>query len=232
MFAGWGRIVYRYRWATLVGSGVLLALSIVGLLMGGTLTSGGPLTSNLESARAANLMSTELANGKKQTSTFLLIFRSDTLTVSDPAYKDAVTSALAPIQSDPRINSLTDPYDASSPRVAQAFTSKDGHEALVSVELKSTGTQAWRDYDALRAQVKSSSLTITGTGFVPINKAFNTTLESDLQRAETVTLPVTLILLVVIFASVVAAGLPLGVGILTILGGIAGTFFLNRYTDV
>jgi len=232
VFAGWGRIVYRYRWATLIGSGVLLALSVAGLLMGGTLTSGGPLTSNLESARAGNLMSSELANSNKQTSTFLLILRSDTLSVSDPAFKDAATNALAPIQNDARINSLTDPYNAPSPRVAQAFTSKDGHEALVSVELKSSGPQAWKDYDALRAQVRSDSLTVTGTGFVPINKAFNTTLETDLQRAETVTLPVTLILLVVIFASVVAAGLPLGVGVLTIVGGLAGTFFLNRYTDV
>jgi len=232
VFAGWGRIVYRYRWATLAGSGVLLALSIVGLLMGGTLTSGGPLTSNLESARAGNLMSSQLANSNKQTSTFLLIFRSDTLSVTDPQFKDAVASALAPIQGDPRINALIDPYNAPSPRVANAFTSNDGHEALVSVELKSSGTQAWKDYDALRGQVHSDSLTVTGTGFVPINKAFNSTLETDLQRAETVTLPVTLILLLVIFASVVAAGLPLGVGVLTIVGGLAGTFFLNRYTDV
>src|SRR5204862_5669431 len=86
--------------------------------------------------------------------------------------------------------------------------------------------------NALRGQVSSSSLTVTGTGFVPVNEAFNKTLESDLQRAETVTLPVTLILLVVIFASVVAAGLPLGVGVLTIVGGLAATFFLNRFTDV
>jgi len=47
MFASWGRFVYRFRWATLVGSGVLLAISIAGLLMGGTLTSGGPLTLSL-----------------------------------------------------------------------------------------------------------------------------------------------------------------------------------------
>src|SRR5206468_11493349 len=58
------------------------------------------------------------------------------------------------------------------------------------------------------------------------------TLESDLQRAEFVTLPATLILLILIFATIVAAGLPLGVGILTIVGGIGGTFFLNRFTDV
>ena len=37
MFAGWGRFVYRFRWATLVASGVLLAISVALLAMGGTL---------------------------------------------------------------------------------------------------------------------------------------------------------------------------------------------------
>src|SRR5205807_1653232 len=231
MFASWGRFVYRYRWATLAGSGVLLAISIAGLLMGGTLTSGGPLTSNLESARAGNLISSELATGKA-TSNFVLIFTSKTGSVSDPAFKDAVTAALAPIEGDSRISTMVTPYNAPSPAIAQALTSTDGHQALVTINLKSTGMQARTDYDTLRARVHSDTLTVTGTGFVAINEAFNKTLESDLQRAEFVTLPVTLILLVLIFASLVAAGLPLGVGVLTIVGGLAGTFFLNRFTDV
>jgi len=231
VFASWGRFVYRFRWATLAGSGVLLAISIVGLLLGGTLTSGGPIQSNLGSAKAANLISSEFG-AAKVTSTFDLIFRSNTLSVSDPAYKNAVNAALAPIQSDPRITNLADPYTTTNPLVAQAMTSKDGHQALVVIDLKSSGQQAWTDYDALRSQVHSSTLSVTGTGFVPINQAFNNTLENDLRRAETVTLPVTLILLIIIFASVIAAGLPLGVGILTIVGGLAGMYFLNRFTDV
>ncbi len=232
MFARWGRIVYRFRWLTLAASGVVLALSIVGLLMGGTLTSGGPLTSDLESQRAQNLLSNELQNNSRSTSNFLLIFSSKSLQVSDPAFRSAVETALAPIKDDPRVSSLSDPFNASNPRVAAAFTSKDGHEALVSVELNATGKQAWTDYNDLRGKVRSDTLTVKGTGFVPINQAFNTTLESDLQRAETVTLPVTLILLVIIFASVVAAGMPLGVGVLTILGGLGGTYFLSHFTDV
>ncbi len=195
------------------------------------LTSGGPLTSNLESARAANLITSEFATSKV-TSNFVLLFTSKTESVSDPAFKAAVTSALAPIDGDSRISSLITPYNAPSPRIAQAFTSTDGHQALVSIDLKSSGMQARKDYDALRAQVHSDTLTVQGTGFVAINEAFNKTLEADLQRAETVTLPVTLVLLVIIFASLVAAGLPLGVGVLTIVGGLAGTFFLNRFTDV
>src|SRR5207245_121079 len=108
----------------------------------------------------------------------------------------------------------------------------DGHEALVQIQVLGTGQQALNTYTDLRSKVHSSTLTITGTGFIPVNHAFNTTLETDLQRAEYVSLPVTLILLVLIFAGLVAAGLPMGVGVLTILGGIGGTFFLNRFTDV
>jgi RND superfamily putative drug exporter len=152
--------------------------------------------------------------------------------VSDPAFKDAVKAAIAPIESDPRITSMASPFDATNPLAAKQLTSKDGHEALVTVELKSTGKQAWADYNDLRPKVRSDKLTIWGTGFLPINQSFNSTLENDLQRAEYVSLPITLLLLVIIFATLVAAGLPLGVGILTIVGGLGGTFILNRFTDV
>jgi RND superfamily putative drug exporter len=232
MFAGWGRFVYRWRWVTLVGSGGLLVISIAGLLIGGTLTSGGPVTSNLESARASSLVLAELAIDKKAQSSFLLIFRSNSLLVGDLAFKGAVIAALAPIESDVRITEIVTPYNAPNPDLVQALTSKDGHEALAQVGLKSSGTLAQKDYEALRGLIQSNSLIVTGTGNVPINAAFSTTLASDLQRAELVTLPVTLLLLLVIFGTVVAAGLPLGVGVLTILGGLAATFFLTRFGDV
>ena len=95
MFAGWGRFVYRNRWATVVASGALLAISVVFLILGGTLTSGGPLRSTLESFKAGNLITDELG-AAKVTSNFDLIFRSDTMAVSDPEYKSAVNDALAP----------------------------------------------------------------------------------------------------------------------------------------
>jgi putative drug exporter of the RND superfamily len=235
VFARWGRFVYRHRWATLVGSGVLLAMSIAFAAMGGTLTSGGPLRSQLESFKASQLTSAELSSGQSSTiatSNFDLIFKSSSLSVSDARYRDAVEAALAPIKSDSRVVSILTPYNVPSPQAAQSLTSKDGHEALAVVEIDATGQKAWPVYDSLRARVHSDVLSVTGTGFVPINAAFNKTLESDLRRAETVTLPVTLLLLIVIFASLIAAGLPLGVGILTIVGGIAGIFVLNRFTDV
>jgi RND superfamily putative drug exporter len=73
---------------------------------------------------------------------------------------------------------------------------------------------------------------MVATGQVPINHAFTGVLERDLNRAELVALPVTLLLLVLIFASVVAALLPLSVGLLAIVGGVGGTLFLAHFTDV
>ena len=106
MFGRWGRFVYRHRWATLVGSGVVLAASVVFLVMGGTLTNGGPLSSRLESFQVNRLINSELnksGNTAPTTSTFDLIFKSKTLSVSDAQYKTAVTDALAPIQSNSHV---------------------------------------------------------------------------------------------------------------------------------
>src|SRR5207248_622266 len=82
------------------------------------------------------------------------------------------------------------------------------------------------------AAVHPGPLTVVATGQVPLNLAFNSTLDSDLVRAEYVALPVTFLMLILIFAAIVAALLPLGVGLLAIVGGLAGTMLLARFTDV
>ena len=58
------------------------------------------------------------------------------------------------------------------------------------------------------------------------------TLEEDLPRAEMIALPITLILLVVIFGSVVAATLPLAVGVLSIIGTFLVLQVMSGVTDV
>jgi RND superfamily putative drug exporter len=232
LFEGWGRFVYRWRWAVLVASAAMMALSVVGLASGGQLGTGNSGTSGLQSARAANLINRELGGGQSAGATFLLIFSSSDRSATDPGFRSDVEAALAPIQNDPRVTEIHTPYNASDPVSQRALISNDGHEALARVDLRDTGNAAVADYAALRPQVHASGLTVTGTGNVPINHAFSTTLEGDLQRAETVSLPVALILLLIIFGSVVAAGLPLGVGVLTIIAGLSGTLLLARVTDV
>ena len=231
MFARWGRFVYRWRWATLVVSVVLLGASVYGLMSGGSLGTGNSASGTLEAERAATLINNQLSTDKKGGSNFLLIFSSPDRLVTDPVFRSELENALKPIQQDSRVTAIISPYTVDA-ATAHAFISKDGHKALVQVDIKSEGEQARSDYTALRATVHPSGLSVVGTGGVPINRDFSATLESDLSRAETVTLPLTLLLLLVIFGTVVAAGLPLGIGIVTIAGGLAGTFLLSRVTDV
>jgi RND superfamily putative drug exporter len=234
MFARWGRFVYRFRWATLVASAVLLGLSIVAIFTGGALTDNGGFGADLPAGKAAKLIKDEIhPQGATATagSSFSLIFSSPSLNADDPAFQKAVEDAVAPLGSDSRVATVTTPYSVPA-AVKPALISKDSHKALVIVDLKDDARRAQTYINQVVGEVHPGSLSVVATGQVPINLAFNKSLENDLNRAELVALPVTLLLLVLIFASIVAAVLPIGVGLLAIAGGVGGTLFLAHFTDV
>jgi uncharacterized membrane protein YdfJ with MMPL/SSD domain len=230
-FAAWGRFVHRRRWAVLAGALVVLALSAVGLTHGGALVDNSAVRGGLEAQRAADLVATGVNGQATPGSSFLLVFRSGSLSAGDPAFRDALEAAVAPLRTDARVTAVDTPYNVPGPARA-ALVSQDGHAALVRVTLRDSTAVAQRYYPTLRGEVHPGPLTVQATGAVPLNQAFNTTLESDLRRAEAVSLPVTLVLLLLIFGSILAALLPLGVGVLTIAGGLGGTLLLAHSVDV
>ena len=232
MFARWGRFVYRFRWAVLVISALLLAVSIVATFTAGTLTDSGSFGADLPAGQAQKLITAEVHPQKKVTgSQVTLIFGSASLTVTDPAYRAALDNALAPLANDTRVTSVSTPFTV--PAEAQAsYISRDQHEALVIVALKDISSRSKGYIPAVLAEIHPGNLTMLATGGVLISEAFNKTLEGDLNRAEYLALPITLLMLVLIFASLIAASLPLGVGLLAIVGGVGGTLFLARFTDV
>jgi putative drug exporter of the RND superfamily len=232
MFARWGRFVYRFRWATLVASALLLGLSVVSILTGASLTSSGNFGADLAAGQANKLVNSEIhPPGAVAGSSFTLIFSSGTLTATDPGFKSALQDAVASLDFDSRVTAVHTPYNVLQIEQA-AFISRDSHKALVIVELKDDLTKAETYIDQVTSEVRPGPLGVVVTGNVPISFSFNSTLQDDLQRAEYVALPVTLLLLVLIFAAVVAALLPLGVGLLAIVGGFGGTVFLAHFTDV
>ena len=233
MFARWGRFVYRFRWATLVVSAVLLGASVIGVLTGGQVVGNEGFGASLEAGRTASLVTRDIHRDQPVvvTSGMTLIFSSATLKVTEAEFQAAMESAIAPLRGDARISGLTTPY--SVPASEQAtFMSRDGHKALVMVQFKDQARTSERYINEVIAAVHPGPLTVVATGQVPLNLAFNSTLDSDLVRAEYVALPVTFLMLILIFAAIVAALLPLGVGLLAIVGGLAGTMLLARFTDV
>jgi RND superfamily putative drug exporter len=223
----WGHFVYRRRKAVLAASLAFFALSIVGLL-----TGGQPINASnydVESVRAANLESAQLPSTTG--SSFTLILTSSQLTFGEPAFETAVNAAVAPLRRDSRVSALATPFTAPA-ATALLMVSTDKHSVLVQVGMKIDFSQARAQYGEIRGEVQPSALSITATGDVPLAYDFDTYLASDLRRAEVVSLPLALILLVIVFTTGVAALLCLGVGVFAVLGGVGAALALAHAIDV
>src|SRR5258706_5590745 len=231
MLEGWGRVVHRRRWLVLAASLVLLAGSGVLLARGGEFGNFDSVVSS-ESGRASALLNSQLprATGAPAGTTVLFVFESDTLVVTDPVFQKALLDAIAPLRSDERVQSVRTYYDA--PAQSSSLLSRDQHGTLVSVTLRDVRSTADRYWEDLRATVRSDTLRVMATGNLPINHDINKTLDADLQGAEYVSLPVALLLLLLVFGTVVGALIPVGVGVLAIVGGVGGVFALSHVTTV
>jgi RND superfamily putative drug exporter len=235
MLGTWGRWVYRLRWWLLGASDLSLAPALVILVQGAQLEAGTMLATT-ESGRAATLMARQLPG---QPVSFELILSSPTLRATDRAFREEVERVLAPLKADSRVARVRTAYAVNPPD--PAFLSRDGHRTRTVVELavRSSGlvTLGFSSvppevYASLRAKVSSRTLEVVGAGMLAINHDFVEVAKRDLKRAELVILPVVVVFLLLAFGSVVAALLPLGVGVLAMIGGIAGTELLARHMSV
>src|SRR4029078_10365303 len=73
---------------------------------------------------------------------------------------------------------------------------------------------------------------ISCTGHVPYTHDLDVTLERDLLRAELASLPLSLLVVFWVVRTLVAAVVPVGVGALAVMGGIAVILGVSRHADV
>ena len=106
MFAEWGRLVYRFRWLTIVVS--LLLLGGAGFILKSVIPPTPNALSSLptQSAHANNLITQQTPQSPP---TFDLVFSSTSLKTTDPAFQSAMQNALAPLLGDRRVASIVTP---------------------------------------------------------------------------------------------------------------------------
>nr|WSW45754.1 MMPL family transporter [Streptomyces sp. NBC_01001] len=115
-----------------------------------------------------------------------------------------------------------------------ALRSEDGRQALIAARVlgDEKARAAVLERIAPRYRGGHGPVRVSLGGPVAVQREVTTTIQEDLLRAEVIALPVTLVLLVIVFGSAVAALLPLGVGIVAILGTNAVLRGLTEFTDV
>src|SRR5687767_13065799 len=94
MVAALAAFIYRRRVWTLVASSLFLVAAIAMVIRGGRLTGGS--FGDREAEKTQRLV--EQVLGHSTDTTFIVVFRSETLEPSDPAFRDAMKSALAPLE--------------------------------------------------------------------------------------------------------------------------------------
>jgi uncharacterized membrane protein YdfJ with MMPL/SSD domain len=225
MFAWWGRTVVRARWGVLVAG---LVLAVVGGVWGtgvfGEVKGAGFDDPGSESHRARTRIAAEVG---QRPADVLVIWSSSAATADDPAFKQSVTDTLARVRSNTGVASVVSYYDTGS----DAFVSTDRRATYAVVSL--AGSAADDDqFNALRPDLDAPGLTTEVGGFAAVSAAVGSQVSTDIARAESFSMPVLLILLFVVFGSLVAAGMPLLVGGLAILGAFTVTRLLSLFTDV
>jgi RND superfamily putative drug exporter len=148
-----------------------------------------------------------------------ILIQSTSLTTADPAFKATVQDVARKVEVNGLVKEVHTPYDSGN----AGLISKDGHSALIDVKLYSTDLdKADENVDTLLAitagaQKAHSGFTIEEVGDASIDKALNDQFGKDLGKAGKLSLPVTLGILLVAFGAIVAAGIPLLLGITAVV---------------
>jgi RND superfamily putative drug exporter len=232
IFERWGRTAFRRRRLILL---IALLVAVLGGVWGTSIfarvqTAGGFDAPNSQSQHEATLATHAFG---RDAGDVVVLYSSKTLTTAAPAFRSAVTHALAALPHS-KVESYATYWSTRSP----AFVSASGRQTYAVLELAGSGDTARQaSYDAIKTDLSPPGLSAAGLrsqvgGVVPTNETIDNQTTASITRAEGLSFPILLILLLVIFGGLVAATLPLAIGALGILGSFTALRLLTLVTGV
>ncbi|MEV5616272.1 MMPL family transporter [Streptomyces bacillaris] len=225
---GWTRFVTARPRLSLLAALVITALAVfAGSGVADRMGSGGWQAPDAESSYATEALEREFPASQPN---LLLLVDSGTASVDDPAVAAEAARITERLAGEPGISGVTSYWQTEAP----ALRAEDGREALIAARIGGDETEAGETLERIAPDFagESGPVTVSVGGPVAVQHEMQTIIQEDLLRAELIALPVTLVLLVMVFGSAVAALLPLLVGIVAILGTNAVLRGLTEFTDV
>ena len=229
-----GFTVRRRRRVLLVAAVAFVLSGAIGGRVAEQLSSGGFEDPDAESTIVEQVLADEFDAG---TPNVLLLVEARDGDVNDPAVAaagQAVAEELAAEAFDGV--GMTEVLSYWSLPPGNPLASDDGSTALVLGRFPDDDNalvEASEEWTARYTRDDPASpVTVTVGGFGPVFAEVNKTIEADLVRAELIAIPLTLLLLLVVFGSVVAAVLPLAIGALSVVGTFLVLLVVNQFTEV
>ena len=221
-----------HPWRVLAAWVVLMALAIVPAgTIGDVLVQENGAGANIEAQTAQDLVArARTALGQEPVPTeYVLVMGEDGARVTDPGVQDLVADLAATLRTTDGVTAVVAPTDG-----APGMVSQDGTVALVQAQMVSGDPE---DADSLVEAVQAADGATDGVRVVTvgegsINAEFSRLADETLGRAELVGVPIALIVLILVFGAVVAALLPLGLGLVSILVATALAALVGRLTEL
>ncbi len=183
---------------------------VVVAFMSGTLVGVTKIDNNTsgvgESGRAARILDA----GFKQPAGETVLVQSTTLQASDPAFRAVVADVVAKVSKFAIVTNVSSPLEAAN----ASQIAPSGRAALVDFDIRGNSTDATTKIEPVVAAVDdvqqaNPQFFVGEFGDASTEKQIEGAFLDDLAKAGMLSLPVTLIILVVVFGTLVAAGIPL-----------------------
>ncbi|WP_277832739.1 MMPL family transporter [Speluncibacter jeojiensis] len=222
--------VTRHPRVVLAGALVIAALAVVfGASASSHLKAGGFTAADAESTRASQLLAERFHGGEPN----LVLLVTTDHGVDTGAARAAGDRVAAELSHEPHVGAV-ESYWSAPPDVAPALRSKDSMSAIITARVAGDDTDAPDRAGVIADRLTGSrdGITVRAGGFAAVEHEINDRITADLAVAEAIALPLTALLLIWVFGSVVAALLPLAIGVFSIVSTLALLRTLTLVTDV
>lgn len=231
MFYRWGAFAYRHR--------IVTPLVIVVALLALFMFSGSKLAERLDQEGWDDPGSDSTAAAALEEATFgrdnsgdvvVLVNAPPGSSVDDPALRERVNTHFRSLaEANPQYVDHVTSYFENNQAV---MATEDKQTAFVAIGLTGTGNDVLKNYRAIEDQIPMSDVDMDVAGATPLAGALDAGMADDIGRAELLGLPIVAVLLLIVFGGVVAASMPLIVGVLSIAGSLGILSMLASVTQV
>ncbi|MGI5438300.1 MMPL family transporter [Streptomyces shenzhenensis] len=219
--------IRRSRLVLVVAVLAVALMSAVGAGAFDKLKGGGFDDPASPSTRAAEVIDEKFGG---ETNLVLLV-RSPDGRIDTPAARASGQALVADLKKDKRLSNVVSFWETNSPDLR----SEDGREAMVLTHVRGDTTEQRENsvevLDTYSGTYKNT-LTVQAGGGAAVGAELSNQVVEDLILAEAIAIPLTLVLLLIVFGSVVAALLPLVIAIIAVMGSFAQLFLFGSVTDV
>ena len=230
MLYTWGLLMHKWRYVVIsICVLIFLIAAPAAANVMGALSSGFGLA-DTESQQGLAVLRDELG---APSMSMVLAFNHPSHTYQEPEYANSVQQILRQLKdTTPEIVSISSPYLTQDIRMV----GNQGHTIYALILFNTSLEDGMELVPEIRKRVNQTpfddSLEVFVTGEAAIFYDMNVTSEQDLQRAEAVALPVLLVVLVIVFGSLIAAGLPVIIGAFSIIITLACVFVLAQSMSI